>query len=132
MKKIIIYSLCAYIALSSASALADIYKCTGDGGAPTFVDGRTKANYKNCQIIMRDNGSQIPSKTSKTATPEGFPKVDSQTQSQRDDKRKTILLSELDSEQKALETAKNQHAQSEIEMHQKNIQLLQKEVNALK
>ena len=132
MKKIIVYALCAYITLSSASALADIYKCAGDGGAPTFVDGRTKANYKNCQIIMRDNGSQTPSKASKTPTPDSFPKVDSQTQSQRDDKRKAILLSELDTEQKAFETAKNQHTQSEIEMHQKNIQLLQKEVNALK
>lgn len=132
MKKIIVYALCAYITLCSASALADIYKCAGDGGAPTFVDGRTKANYKNCQIIMRDNGSQTPSKASKTPTPDSFPKVDSQTQSQRDDKRKAILLSELDTEQKALETAKNQHTQSEIDMHQKNIQLLQKEVNALK
>ena len=132
MKKIAVYTLCAYITLPSASALADIYKCAGDAGAPIFVDGKTKANYKNCQIMMRDNGSQTTPKASKTPTPDSFPKVDSHTQTQRDDKRKEILLSELDTEQKALETAKNQHAQSEIEMHQKNIQLLQKEVNALK
>jgi len=45
----------------SAHVFADIYKCTGDGGAPTFVDGNTKANYKNCQLIMRDNLTQSAS-----------------------------------------------------------------------
>lgn len=109
-----------------------IYKCIGDGGAPTFFDGNTKVNYKNCQLIIRDNATQSAFSKQTTAKPSYFTKVDKQTQHLRDDKRKEILLSELDAEQKALETAKNQGAKSDIEMHQKNIQLLQKEVNALK
>ena len=96
------------------------------------VDSNTKANYKNCQLIMRNNGSQAASNKQQTLTPSNFPKVDKQTQNQRDDKRKTILMAELETEQKALALAKNQHTDSDIEMHQKNIQLLQKEIDALK
>ena len=132
MKKIIIYTLCTCAAFFSTLSLADIYKCNGDAGTPTFVDGNTKANYTNCKLMMRDNGTQVTTSNRQTPTPSNFPKVDKQTQNQRDDKRKQILLSELDNEQKALETAKNQHLQSDTELHQKNIELLHKEVNALK
>ena len=132
MKKIIIYTICVISSVLPALAMADIYKYTGDDGAPTFVDANTKANYKNCRLMIRDNGSQVSNKTNKTNSPENFPKVDAHTQNQRDDKRKEILLSELNTEQKALDTAQSQHTPSEIQMHQKNIQLLQKEVSALK
>lgn len=132
MKKNLIVALCLYALMFTAHAFADIYKCTGDGGAPTFVDSNTKANYRNCQLIMRDNATQSASSKQTIATPSNFPKVDKQTQHLRDDKRKEILLSELDTEQKAFVSAKAQGLASEIEMHQKNIQLLQKEVGALK
>lgn len=132
MKKIALYTLCTSVAFFSTLSLADIYKCNGDAGTPTFADGNTKANYKNCKLMMRDNGSQVATSKRQAPTPNNFPKVDKQTQSQRDDKRKQILLSELDAEQKALETAKNQRSQPDTELHQKNIELLNKEVNALK
>jgi hypothetical protein len=132
MKKIWIVALCLYALMFSAHTFADIYKCTGDGGAPTFVDSNTKANYKNCRLIMRENRTQSASSKQTTATPNNFPKVDKQTQSQRDDKRKEILLSELDTEQKALTSARSQRAMTDVDMHQKNIQLLQKEISALK
>lgn len=132
MKKIIFYIFYAYITLSSALALADVYKCAGDSGAPTFADGNTKTNYKNCQLVMRENGTKRTSSKQQTATPSDFPKVDRQTQTLRDDKRKQILMSELDTEQKALDVAKREHAQTEADLHQKNIELLHKEVNALK
>jgi hypothetical protein len=132
MKKFIVGVLGAFALLFNTCVLADIYKCTGDGGTPTFVDGKTKANYKNCQLMMRDNGSKVVASNSKSPTPSNFPNVDKQTQNLRDDKRKEILLSELNTEQKSLETAKNQQVQSEIELHTKNIELLKKEVSALK
>lgn len=120
----------------SIHAQADIYKCNGDAGVPAFVDGQTKANYKNCTLMMRDNGSPSRSNSSpraaQTATPADFPRVEKQVQNQRDDKRKQILLSELETEQKALAGAKNQGAQAEASSHEKNIELLKKEVGALK
>lgn len=132
MKKNVIVALCLYLLMYIGHASADIYKCTGDGGVNTFVDGNTKTNYKNCQIVMRENGVKNPSNKQATPTPNDFPKINKQTQIQRDDKRKEILLSELNAEKKALELAQNQSVQNDITMHQKNIELLKKEVGALK
>jgi hypothetical protein len=96
----------------------------------------------------------------RTATPASFPKVDEGTQNQRDSKRKEILQNELDGEKKALEDAKRAYAegasnpevfktkdgktlrnvpkfdekmkglQAEVDVHQRNIELLEKEINA--
>ncbi len=96
----------------------------------------------------------------KTATPPDFPRVTPQTQNQRDDARKGILQQELEAEQQALEEAKKaktegelnpevfknaqgktlrnvpkfeekmQKLQSDVDTHQKNIELLQKELDS--
>lgn len=97
----------------------------------------------------------------RTATPANFPKVDAGTQNQRDGKRKDILQGELDAEIKALDDAKKAYAEGEsnpevfktangqtrrnvpkfqekmknlqanVDAHQRNIELLQKEINAI-
>ena len=96
----------------------------------------------------------------KNPTPASFPKVDAGTQNQRDGKRKEILQGELDAEKKALGDAKKAYAegesnpevfktkdgktlrnvpkfeekmkslQADVNAHQRNIDLLQKEINA--
>ncbi|MBA3696953.1 MAG: DUF4124 domain-containing protein, partial [Methylotenera sp.] len=106
-----------------------------------------------------------PSANKRTSTPESFPKVNKQTQNLRDDKRKSILQSELEAEKAAFEEAKKDYAegesnpevyqkknangststfrnvpkfeekmknlQADVDSHQKNIELLQKELDAL-
>ncbi|MES2578907.1 MAG: DUF4124 domain-containing protein [Pseudomonadota bacterium] len=97
----------------------------------------------------------------KTATPANFPKVDAGTQNQRDGKRKDILQSELEAEKQALAKAKEAYAegeskpevykgangktfrnvakfdekmkslQADVDAHQRNIELLTKEINAV-
>lgn len=104
-------------------------------------------------------GAKKRSPASRTATPTSFPKVDAGTQNQRDGKRKDILQSELDAERKALEDAKKAYAegeakpevyraangktfrnvpkfeekmkglQAEVDAHQRNIDLLEKEIS---
>lgn len=99
------------------------------------------------------------SEQAKSPTPSSFPKVDSGTQNQRDAKRKDILKSELASEKQALERAKQAYAegesnpemargangkqfrnvakydekmknlQAEVDAHERNIELLTKELN---
>lgn len=99
------------------------------------------------------------SSQAKNPTPASFPKVDAGTQNQRDGKRKEILQGELDTEKKALDDAKKAYAegesnpevfktkdgktlrnvpkfdekmktlQADIDAHQRNIDLLQKEIN---
>lgn len=97
----------------------------------------------------------------KAPTPANFPRVDKETQNRRDDKRKQILMEELTTEKQALEDAKKaytegesvpevyrtkdgkirrnvakyeekmQRLQAEVEAHEKNIELLQKELGSL-
>ena len=97
----------------------------------------------------------------KAPTPANFPRVDKETQNRRDDKRKQILAEELEAEKKALEDAKQaytegesvpevyrtkdgktrrnvakyeekmQRLKAEVEAHEKNVELLQKELNSL-
>ena len=121
----------------------------------------------DANTITNDNRAKANSASGnkRTATPEGFPKVDKQTQNQRDTKRQDILQSELEAEKVALENAKKAYAegeskpevyqkknadgststfrnvpkfdekmkslQADIDSHQNNIDLLQKELNSL-
>lgn len=101
-------------------------------------------------------------RASSTPTPAGFPRVDQTTQKQRDGKRQDILAAELSNERKALEDAKKnlaegqenpetfkgkdgrtfrnvpkyeekiQKLQEDVTQHQKNIELLEKELGATK
>lgn len=102
------------------------------------------------------------SNNKRAAAPAGFPRIDKATQNQRDDKRKQILQNELATEEKALEEAKKNYAEGEsspeayktasgqtfrdgskfaekmkplktsVNNHQKNIELLQKELDSLR
>jgi len=77
---------------------------------------------------MRDNGTQAASNKQQGTTPSNFPKVDKQTQNQRDNKRKAILLSELDAEEKALASARSQNSPLDFDMHQKTFNFLRKKL----
>ena len=97
--------------------------------------------------------------SARTATPADFPKVDAGTQNQRDGKRKDILIAELEGEKRALEAAKKAYdegkanpevyktaegktfrnvpkfeekmkaLQANVDVHQRNIELLEKEIS---
>lgn len=97
----------------------------------------------------------------RSATPNNFPKVDKTTQNQRDNQRKEVLQSELDAEKSALEKAKQAYAEGEsnpevyktkegktfrnvpkfeekmkalqddVDAHQRNVDLLTKELNSV-
>lgn len=136
-------------------AKAEIYKSVDANGHITYSNiphkGATKLNLEP----PAPAGSVDKPSRAKTPTPSDFPRVDRQTQNQRDDKRKQILQDELASEKQALEDAKKAHTeaesasaansksgsnqakpenklQSDINAHEKNIQLLQKELDSLK
>lgn len=153
-------------------AVAEIYKHVDADGRITYSNVKIKGAKKLALEpadtnfgtgANNESGSAKRSPATRTATPEGFPKVDAGTQNQRDSKRKDILQSELDAERKALEEAKKAYAegeskpevyqkknadgtsktfrnvpkfeekmkglQAEVDAHQRNIELLEKEIN---
>jgi hypothetical protein len=153
-----------------ANAYAEIYKRVDADGRVTYSNTKTKGAVKleldpDANTISNDHPKPATTANRRTATPGDFPRVDKDTQNQRDDKRKDILLSELEAEKLALEAAKKAYAegesnpevyqkrnangttstfrnvpkfqekmknlQAEVDNHQRNVELLQKEIDLL-
>jgi Domain of unknown function (DUF4124) len=149
-------------------AHAEIYKIVDANGNVTYsnvkIKGAKKLDLEPADTSFGTNSNNDGGETkrapqTRTATPASFPKVDADTQNQRDGKRKEILQAELDAEKKALDEAKKAYAegesnpevfktkdgktlrnvpkfqekmkglQAEVDAHQRNIDLLTKEIN---
>lgn len=180
MKKHLFLTLLAFTV--STSAVAEIYKHVDAEGRVTYSNIKPKGlplcessrSQKNCQTRLeidpdvnnisneRNKAKAAGTSSKRTATPESFPRVDKDTQNQRDSKRRSILQNELDAEKAALEEAKKAYAEGEsnpevyhtasgqtfrnvpkfeakmkslkenVDTHQKNIELLQKELDSLR
>jgi hypothetical protein len=168
MKKNISLFLLIVISFSS-NAYAEIYKRVDADGRITYSNIKTKGATRlefdpDANTIANDrpkSSGNAASSNKRTATPEGFPKVDKDTQNQRDGKRRDILQNELDSEKAALEEAKKAYTegeakpevyktanggimrnvpkfqekmkglQADVDSHENNIKLLQKELDNL-
>jgi hypothetical protein len=157
--------------LICAVAHAEIYKHVDTDGRITYsnvkIKGAKKLDLEPADTSFGNTAkpNAKSSDESKSGTPSNFPKVDSNTQNQRDAKRKDILKSELESEKQALERAKQAYTegqsnpevyqvknangttstfrnvpkfeekmkglQAEVDAHQRNIELLTKELNQI-
>lgn len=163
MKKISPSLLCL-LGLFAGSASSEIYKKVDENGHVTYSNVPIKGGTKlNLEPSGSDSGGTAAPRAprAKTPTPANFPRVDRETQNKRDDKRKQILMEELEAEKQALEDAKKaytegesvpevyktpqgktrrnvakfeekmQRLQAEVDAHEKNVQLLQKELDSL-
>jgi hypothetical protein len=160
MNKNILLMLCL-IGFNS-TAIAEIYKKVDENGHVTYsnvpIKGGVKLNVEPPVSTAPETPAARP--RVKTPTPANFPRVDKETQTRRDDKRKQILTEELEAEKKALEEAKQaytegesmpevfrtkdgktrrnvakyeekmQRLQADVDAHQKNVELLQKELDS--
>lgn len=152
-------------------ATAEIYKQVDESGHITYSNikskGATRLDIDPDANVIKNDAPRTSYKThtnsnSRNATPSTFPKVDKETQANRDGKREEILKSELEAEKTALEQAKKAYAegeanpeiahqadgksyrnmakftekmknlQAEVDAHENNTKLLQKELDTLK
>jgi hypothetical protein len=142
-------------AVFACTAQADIYKRVDDEGHVTYSSKPLKGGKK---IHLEPLPTMAPPK----ASPEGFPRVNSETQVKRDDTRLKILEDELATEQQALEDAQTKlkegqenpetfktpsgqtlrnvpkyeekigKLQEEVTAHEKNVEALKTELGNLK
>ncbi|MBK9161428.1 MAG: DUF4124 domain-containing protein [Nitrosomonadales bacterium] len=139
---------------------AEIYKAVDADGHVTYSSTPIKGGKK---IILEPiNTMTPPGRKHTAASPEDFPKVDGETQRNRDDTRRKILEDELATETKLLEEARQNLKEGEdnpevyrgkdgktyrnvakyeekvkalsdqVEIHQKNIEALNAELSKLK
>lgn len=107
-------SACAALLISSAGA--EIYRCDIPNGSPLFTSDKAEAKAKGCKPVDIGPINTVPSSKAspaKSASPANFPKVDSQTQKERDADRRRILERELASEEQLLERARKELAEQE-------------------
>jgi hypothetical protein len=102
-------------------ARADIWECMDESGNKRFTN--IKAESKGCKLLVVAPLNTVPAAKAPQAkgapapasskTPDSFPKVDTETQKQRDNDRRRILDQELANEQKLLDQAKKELADQE-------------------
>ncbi|MCC7328242.1 MAG: hypothetical protein IT521_15715 [Burkholderiales bacterium] len=123
-----------------------MYRCTTASGATAYFN---VPGADNAASSRRPGGS-----AKNTPTPAGFPKVDAETQRNRDDLRRRVLSDELAAEEKLLADARNAYAngapvplpeeqanaakyqeritrlRQSVQLHERNIEALKKELGA--
>ena len=99
------------LGLSATALRADIYECVDPNGNKRFTN--IKAEAKGCKLLNVSIPNVVPAPkapaskgSAATPTPSSFPRVDVDTQRQRDTDRRRILEQELSNEEKLLDQAK--------------------------
>jgi hypothetical protein len=158
MKRLI---LLASLAAFCLPAIGEIYRCQDAAGNVTFSN--VTPHRKDCKRMHLEPGNSMPppresrgrASPAPSASPEGFPRVDPETQKNRDNGRRQILMQELQSEQTQLDSAKKaladqenirngnernyqrvldrlQPFKDEVSRHQRNIDAINKELSNLR
>lgn len=142
--------LLIFISLFLAQAAhADIYMWVDENGRKTYTNFPKKGAKK--LIIDTPSSIAAPKPRAPTATPPGFPRVDGETQKQRDGTRRSILEQELAVERNLLDEARKALVEGEatrlgnernyqkyldrvqglkdnVALHEKNVEALNKEL----
>jgi hypothetical protein len=108
--------LAVLLALPAPRAAADIWECVDESGNKRFTN--VKAEAKGCKLLNISAPNTVSAPAGKpqaktAARPPDFPRVDNNTQKQRDNDRRKILDQELANEQKLLEQARKELAEQE-------------------
>jgi hypothetical protein len=144
------------LSLCASSLRAEIFECVDENGARRFTNIKSEARgCKQLNVGPLNSVPAPPKAAVKGSTPANFPKVDAQTQQQRDVERRKILEQELGNEQKLLEQAKKELVEQEstrlgsernyqrvldrlepfqkrVQLHESNIANLKKELSGLR
>lgn len=92
-----------------------IYKHVDEEGRVTYsnvkIKGGKKIDIEPAATNFGTDGNNAERATKERVAPKSFPKVDAQTQKNRDNDRKQILLSELQAEKQALAQAKQAYSE---------------------
>jgi hypothetical protein len=113
MRRLLLTSI---LGLLAGAAHAQIYECVDAGGVKRFTNIKSEA--KGCRLLDIEPVNTIPApkvqgKAASAPAPANFPKVDADTQKQRDAGRRRILEQELANEQKLLDKARQELAEQE-------------------
>jgi hypothetical protein len=145
------------LAASAHAQVTEIYKCLDASGRPLYTSDKRDTAGKKCELVSREVNvmpSQGGSAAARGAEGPSFPRESAGQRANAKDRQREILQQELASEQQALARAREELAQAEntrsgdernyakvlerlqplkesVEIHEKNIQALQRELGNL-
>lgn len=152
MRQPLRYSLALLSAACTLTVHAEIYKFVDDSGHVTYTNmprpGAKKVELPQTPLtttVEPGPGGKAAKARKQTSTPSYFPRVDTSTQRRRDDMRRQLLLEELKSEENNLSAARAALARSArqpgadlaklgdaVRLHEKNIEMLNKELSHIR
>jgi len=148
-------SWCIPLALATP-ANADICKYVDREGNLHYTNVAPERGWKKLSCGVGGSGSSAERTARSAPSPSGFPKVDAGTQRGRDDLRRQVLTEELTTEEKLLVEARASYAngappplaeeqtnaqkyaerivklRQAVNLHEKNVEALKKELSALR
>jgi hypothetical protein len=154
-----LYSLHRAVALAclvwSAYSQAEIYKFVDDNGHVTYTNMPRPGSKPQLvipdpakaagQSTTAENKSDKKRSAASNPTPGNFPRIDPGTQRKRDDMRRQLLVEEMSSEQRNLSAAQSAYASGRrqpgadlnrlmdaVRLHEKNIEMLNKELSHIR
>lgn len=110
------WRLALLLVLTIPRAAAEIWECVDESGNKRFTNIKSEA--KGCKPLNVSPPNTVSTPAAKpqaktAARPPDFPKVDGDTQKQRDNDRRKILDQELANEQKLLDQARKELSEQE-------------------
>ena len=144
-------------AASAAGQASEIYKCVDASGRPLYTSDKRETSGRKCELVSRQI-NVVPAQKAPSpqrAAPGKFPRETYAERAMAKDRQREILESELASEQKLLARAKQELAEQEsvrtgdernyarvlerlqpykdsVDLHEKNIDALRRELGNLK
>jgi len=140
------------LAAAASAQVTEIYKCVEKNGRPLYTSDKRETAGKKCELVSREV-NVVPAQ--KQSVPSSFPRETPQARASAKDRQRDILEKELTSEQELLDKARKDLAEQEsvrqgdeknyarvldrlqpykdsVDLHQKNIDALKRELSNIR
>jgi hypothetical protein len=139
----------------TAAQVTEIYKCVGANGRPLYTSDRREISGRKCELVSRQINVVPAQKAAPRSAPGKFPRESASERASAKGRQREILEQELATEQQLLDKARKDLAAQEevrtgdernyarvlerlqpykdnVDLHEKNIDALRRELGNLK
>lgn len=143
------------VAAFAHAQVTEIYKCVEKNGRPLYTSDKRETAGKKCELVSREINVVPAQKQPPMSGPSTFPRETPQARASAKDRQRDILQKELASEQELLDKARKDLAEQEsvrsgdeknyarvldrlqpykdnVDLHQKNIEALKRELSNIR
>jgi hypothetical protein len=143
------------LAASAGAQVTEIYKCVDSKGNRLYTSDKRETSGRKCELVSREINVVPAQKQPPSGAPSSFPRETPQARASAKERQRDILEKELASEQQLLDQARKELNEQEstreggernyarvlerlqpfkdsVELHQKNIEALKRELSNIR